>query len=304
MPETNSLDGAHTRFNLPGVTFAAGEGGLPRISVSTAAAEAHVYLHGGHVTHYQPRGGRPVLFMSGKSQFAAGKAIRGGVPVIFPWFGAKAGDPKAPAHGFARTQPWQVRDVRRRGDEAVTVSLWLTPTPASRALWPHEFELTLDVTVGAALEMALTVRNAGTASFTFEEALHTYLSVGDVRNATIDGLGGREYIDKVDGGRRKTQPPGAFGISGETDRVYLHTTDTVTVSEPRGRRLVISKHNSNATIVWNPWVAKAAAMADFGDNEWPGMICIETANCADHAVTLGPGSSHVMEAVIASEEPR
>src|SRR5687768_17442436 len=148
------------RLKTPGVSFETAQGGLPRISTSTPAAEAHVYLHGAHVTHYQPRGRRPVLFMSGSSHFAAGKPIRGGVPVIFPWFGPNAKDPKAPAHGFARTQAWEVRDVKRRdGDGAVTVSLALSPTEVSRKLWPHEFELLFDVTVGPALEMALHVRN-------------------------------------------------------------------------------------------------------------------------------------------------
>jgi glucose-6-phosphate 1-epimerase len=292
------------RFNIPGVKFETGQGGLPRVSVSTPAAEAHVYLHGAHVTHFQPRGQRPVLFMSGSSHFAPGKPIRGGVPVIFPWFGANAKDPKAPAHGFARTQPWDLREVKRRGgDGTVTVSLALKPSPASRALWPHEFEATFDVTVGPALEMALHVRNTGDSAFTFEEALHTYLALGDVRKVTVEGLAGREYIDKVDGAKRRKQPPGPMRIEGETDRVYLNTPDTVTVNEAPsgaagGRRLSVSKQNSAATVVWNPWVAKAAAMADFGDDEWPGMICVETANVADHAVTLAPGQSHVMRAVV------
>jgi glucose-6-phosphate 1-epimerase len=289
------------RFATPGVTFEPGQGGLARVSVATPAADAHVYLHGAHVTHYQPRGRRPVLFMSGSSHFAPGKPIRGGVPVILPWFGANAKDAKAPAHGFARTQAWNLREVKRReGDGAVNVSLSLRPSPASHALWPHEFEATFDVTVGAALEMALHVRNTGASAFTFEEALHTYLAVNDVRKVTVEGLAGRQYIDKVDGAKRKTQPPGAMRIEGETDRVYLNTPDTVTVNEqtPGGRRLSVWKQNSAAIVVWNPWVAKAAAMADFGDDEWPGMICVETANVADHAVTLAPGQSHVMRAVV------
>jgi glucose-6-phosphate 1-epimerase len=292
------------RFGTPGVTIQQGQGGLPRVAVSTPEAEAHVYLHGAHVAHYQPRGQRPVLFMSGSSHFAPGKAIRGGVPVIFPWFGANAKDPKAPAHGFARTHLWDLREVKRReGDGAVTVSLSLKPSPASRALWPHEFEATFEVTVGPALEMALHVRNSGDAAFTFEEALHTYLAVNDVRNVTVEGLAGREYIDKVDGAKRKKQPPGPMRIEGETDRVYLNTPDTVTVNEaspgPGGRRrLSVSKQNSAATVVWNPWIAKAAAMADFGDYEWTGMICVETANVAEHAVTLAPGQTHVMRAVV------
>jgi D-hexose-6-phosphate mutarotase len=273
--------------------------------VKTPVAEGHVYLHGGHVTHYQPRGRGPVLFVSGESHFAAGKAIRGGVPVIFPWFGAKADDPKAPQHGFVRSQPWELRNVAAGQGGAVAVRLAFGPTAETRKVWPHEFELHYTITFGAALEMSLQVRNTGETPFRFEEALHTYLAVADVRKATIEGLGGREFIDKVDGFGRKTQPPGPFTLDGETDRVYLNTPDTVVVNdrhatEPAGgvRMLSVEKQGSGSTIVWNPWIAKAKAMADFGDDEWPRMLCVETANAADNAITLPPGQSHTMRAAM------
>lgn len=286
------------QFPLPGVTIEPGQGGLPRVAVRTPVAEADIYLHGAHVTHFQPRGQKPVLFTSAKSHFAAGKAIRGGVPMIFPWFGPKADDAKAPQHGFVRSVPWTLAGVSQAGD-AVAVKLTFGPSDATRQVWPHEFELAYTVTVGRTLELALEVKNTGPTPFTFDEALHTYLAVADVRRATIDGLGGREFIDKVDAARRKTQPPGPFEIEGETDRVYLNTPDPVVVADPAGgRRLTVAKSGSNATVVWNPWVAKAKALADFGDDEWPGMVCVETVNAADNAVTLPPGQTHVMRATI------
>jgi glucose-6-phosphate 1-epimerase len=293
------------RFSVPGVTVEPGQGGLTRVTVETAIAAGHVYLHGAHVTHYQPRGRGPVLFVSGKSHFAAGKAIRGGVPVIFPWFGAKADDPKAPQHGFVRNVPWKLRGITAGPDGAVAVTFAFGPSAETRKVWPHEFELLYAITFGAALEMSLQVRNAGTTPFRYEEALHTYLAVADVRKATIEGLGGREFIDKVDGFRRKTQPPGPFTLDGETDRVYLNTPDTVVVNdrnatEPAGgvRMLSVEKQGSASTIVWNPWIAKAKAMADFGDDEWPRMLCVETANAAENAVTLQPGKTHTMRAAV------
>ena len=156
------------------------------------------------------------------------------------------------------------------------------------------------MSVGAALEMALEVVNTSPGDIRFEEALHTYLAVGDISRTTIDGLAGRTFIDKVDKAQRKTQPTGAFALNGETDRVYLDTPDTVTVNDgANGRKLVVSKSGSASTVVWNPWTAKAKAMADFGDDEWPGMLCIETANAADNAVTLAPGARHTMRATIA-----
>ena len=292
----------NARFGVPGVAVVeAGRNGMPRVRVTSPAAEAEVYLHGAHVTHFQPRGQKPVLFMSGESLFDPAKAIRGGVPLIFPWFGPNAANPKAPQHGFARTTTWTIRDVRHDSTGgAVTLVLSLAASDLSRGHWPHEFEATYTVTVGAALDMALEVVNRSQSEIGYEEALHTYLAVGDIRRTRIDGLAGREYLDKVDKASRKTQPAGAFTLSGETDRVYLNTPDTVTVDdEANGRRLVVSKRGSDATVVWNPWVAKAKAMADFGDDEWPGMLCVETANAAENAVKLAPGQRHVMGATVA-----
>ncbi len=176
--------------------------------------------------------------------------------------------------------------------------------PALSRWWPSPFELTYLVTVGPSLDLALTAKNTGDAPFTFDEALHTYLSVGDVRAIQIDGLAGKEYLDKTDGQRRKTQPSAPIVIEGETDRLYVNTTDTVTVSAagPGGApgTVVVAKEGSASTVVWNPWVAKSKAFTDFGDDEWPGMVCIETVNAADNSITLAPGAAHTMKASIRS----
>jgi len=127
-----------------------GEGGLPRAALRTAAGEAHVYLHGAHVTHWQPRGGAPVLFMSAHARFAPDAAIRGGVPVIFPWFGPRAGDPRSPGHGFARRRPWRLE--RESGQDVV---LALEADASTRATWPHDFALRLHVALDTALTMTL-----------------------------------------------------------------------------------------------------------------------------------------------------
>jgi glucose-6-phosphate 1-epimerase len=143
------------------------------------------------------------------------------------------------------------------------------------------------------------VHNTSNRDFTFEQALHTYLAVGDVRQVWIDGLSGREFLDKTDTMRRKTQPLGAITIVGETDRVYLNTPDTVSVSDPElSRKLLVEKSGSKTTVLWNPWTAKARAMADFGNEEWPEMLCVETANAAENAVTLAAGKSAQMKARI------
>jgi D-hexose-6-phosphate mutarotase len=279
-----------------------GSGGLDRVVIEGADAEAHVYLHGAHVTHFQPRGARPVLFVSRKSHFEAGvpgKPIRGGVPVCFPWFGPKAGDAAAPMHGFARLLAWELDDAERDGQGRVRVSFRLGADDFTRKLFPRDFTAMFEVTVDARLRMELIVRNAGREPVTFEEALHSYFAVGDARRITVGGLEGAPYIDKTEAFARKPGEPAPIALTRETDRVYPGARGTATIDDPAwGRRIVVEKAGSATTVVWNPWIAKAKAMADFGDDEWTEMVCVETANAMDDAVTIGPGETHAVSATI------
>jgi glucose-6-phosphate 1-epimerase len=291
------------KFGVAGALGFEDKGGLLRAVVATPRAEGDVYLQGAHVARYRPAGQQhPVLFVSARSAYAAGKAIRGGVPLIFPWFGAKADNPAAPQHGFARVAAFEVESARGQGDGTVTLTLRLEADAASRKSWPHDFVARYRVTMGDTLEMAFEVENRSAGPFTYEEALHTYLTVGDVRKATIGGLAGTAFIDKVDGFKRKREGAAPILLGGETDRVYLDTPATCVVDDPvLGRRLVVDKQGSASTVVWNLWADKAKAMADFGDDEWPQMVCVETANAADNAVTLAPGAKHEIRAVIRAE---
>ncbi len=290
-----SLSDLQRRFGVPGVVkIDEGRGGLPRVAVTSDLASAEIYFHGAHLTQFQPRGAKPVLFMSEKSHFDAAKPIRGGVPLIFPWFGPRAGSPDSPPHGFARIRAWELESCSQQADGAVRVVFTLAADDATKTLWPSDFNLRMVFSLGRALEMELEVR-AETTPLTFEEAFHTYLVVGDVRQASLEGLENVEYIDKVDGFKRKTQPAEAVRITGETDRVYLNTGSACRVVDPvLGRTLLLEKKHSATTVVWNPWIAKAKAMADFGDEEWPHMLCVETANAGDAAVKLDAAQTHRM----------
>jgi glucose-6-phosphate 1-epimerase len=281
-----------------GARLERGTGGLERLSLSALDGEAVVYLQGAHVAHFQPTGERPVLWMSTHSRFAAGQPIRGGVPICFPWFGPKKGAPDAPMHGFARILPWSVAAVEAEGGSR-RATLDLTAEAAARGGFPHELALSLTLRVGRALRMELTVRNTDAAARTFEAALHSYLAVSDVRQVRIRGLEGAAYLDKTAGMARQAGADDPIAITAETDRVYLGSAGTVTIEDPGWRRrIVVGKSGSSTTVVWNPWVAKAKAMPDFGDEEWPGMVCVETANVLDDAVTLAPGATHVMTATL------
>lgn len=290
------LDRLNERFGIAGVArFEAGPGGLARITVTASSAEGQLYLHGAHVTHYRPAGQAPLLFLSSRSSFVSDTAIRGGVPVIFPWFGRKAGDPSAPDHGVARTAAWAIESVERDGDGAVAVTLALDANAGTRSAWPHEFGLRYRAVFGARLELTLEVENRSSEAFLFEEALHTYLMVGDVGEATVSGLEGTTYIDKVDGMARKVLGAEPWRLRERTDRVFLETGAVCSVVDSvLARRLTLDKHGSATTVVWNPWAELAMTMADLGPDEWRSMLCVETANAADNAVTLTSGGRHSM----------
>jgi glucose-6-phosphate 1-epimerase len=303
MSDPKLIGSLNERFAVAGVLkFEAGSGGLIRAAIGGRAAEGHVYLHGAHVTHHRPAGRQPLLFLSERSQFVSGKAIRGGVPVIFPWFGARAGHPEAPDHGFARTSEWMVDSVEQANDGSVAITLVFEADDTTRRTWPHAFRVRHRVVFGERLEMTLEVENRSGNAFDFEEALHTYHLVDDVGQVSIDGLGGSVYIDKTDDMRRKTLAAGPLRLNGTTDRVFLDTRSTCTITDPvLARRIVVEKTGSATTVVWNPWREKASAMADLGDDQWRSMLCVEAANAADNAVHLAGGERHAMRVVIGAE---
>jgi glucose-6-phosphate 1-epimerase len=299
---TDLIQDLNARFAIADqASFAAGPGGFPIVSVRNAHADAAIALQGADVTSFQPHGQEHVLFLSRHAVYAPGKAIRGGIPICWPWFGPHPTDPTKPDHGFARTRPWSVLDTTAMPDGATRVRLGLTDDAATRALWPHAFALELTVTVGATLEVTLVARNTGHEPFVCGGALHSYFRVGDATAITIQGLEETAYVDKVDGGRLKVQQ-GTVTIAGETDRVYTDTTAVcVIVDSTLGRRVTVAKEGSRSTVVWNPWCDKARRLADLGDDEYTEMVCVEVANAGDDTVTVAPGGEHRLGTTIGAE---
>lgn len=292
---------APVQTTLPAaVRVTEGAGGLPLVDIKGRLATAQIYFNGAHLAAWQPAHAlAPVLWTSRESEFAAGKPIRGGVPVCFPWFAAHASDKTAPGHGFARIRDWTLTSAEERPDGTVAVAFDLGSDAPLSTAWPHAFRVSYRLAIGSTLSMALEVRNPGAAPFTFEEALHTYFAVQDVRDVRITGLEGAEFLDKVAGYARRREGRDPIRIVAETDRIYLNTQAACTIHDPgKRRRITIAKTGSDTTVVWNPWVERARAIADLGDLEWPEMLCIETCNVNVHAVTLKPGASHTMTATI------
>ncbi len=293
------LEKLQQRFGIRGLArIEAGPGGLPRVNVTSPQAEGSIYLHGALVAQYKPVGQTQVLFTSEKSHFSPNKPIRGGAPICFPWFGGKSGDDAAPSHGFARLLEWQLESITAVADGVATV-LTLNSSGLTKQWWPHDFEMRYTVVIGRSLRMQLQVKNIGQTPIVFEEALHTYFRVTDVRQVSVEGLEGATYIDKADQWHAKIEQESRVRFTGETDRIYLNTQNRNVLRDPLARRhILIHKEHTNDTVVWNPWIERAKAIADFGDDEWSQMICIESANVGDYAIELAPGQSHTLSTVI------
>lgn len=281
--------------------FTAGPGEMPIAQIDNQHATAQIALNGAHVYGFQPHGQAPVLWLSSLANFAPGKPIRGGIPVIWPWFGPHPTAPDSPMHGFVRKLPWEVIASEALADGGTRVQFGFSADADSQPLWPHLIDLTYTVTVGEALTIELVVNNQADEAISFTDALHTYFQVGDVAQITLFGLEETDYLDKVEDFARKHQQ-GPIRIDGPTDRVYVDTATECVIDDPAlGRRIHIRKAGSDTTVVWNPWIETAKAMADFRDDEYPQMLCVESANAANDVVVLEPGESHRLKARIAVE---
>lgn len=286
-------------LGIPGcVLFTEGQGGLPKLEINTAWSRAEVYLHGAHITQFQKKEEPPILFLSEQSRFVEGTPIRGGIPIIFPWFGSRQGQP---SHGFARNQTWELRDVRKMPGGEVNLRLALPDSPAAAAF--PKFSVNYSVTVGKTLAAELTVANLSRQDFVFEDCLHSYFAVGDIAAVSVTGLKDTIYLDQTENFARKTEQAEDIKISQETDRTYLHTTATVDIIDTNLRRRIrIDKTGSRSTVVWNPWIEKSKKLPDFGDDEYKQMICVESGDVADNRITLRPGQSTTLKIEISTED--
>lgn len=286
----------HRFANADFLTFSEKSPGFIAVEVKTAFSTATVALQGAHVLAWQPKGQKPVIWLSKAAKFVPGKSVRGGVPICWPWFGPHATDATYPGHGFARTIPWSLLDARKLPDGRVRLEFAPELNDAARTQWPHASSVKYSVTLGQELVVALATKNIGDTPFVLGQALHTYFVVGDIRQASVAGLEGRTHIDKVAGGKRRKQK-GAVTFTGETDRIYLDTAGCCGIVDPVLKRtILITSTGSRSTVVWNPWEEKAAKMGDFGkEGQWK-MVCVETANAADDVITLAPGETHRMTA--------
>lgn len=292
----NEIADLNKRFAVPDhLCFEPAPDGRALARIDNRHASAAVALQGSQLLAWQPNNADPVIWLSKAALFAPGKAIRGGAPVCWPWFGAHAEHNDWPAHGFARTAVWQVQECLGLDDGSTRLSLALPAAQIPSRLWPHPTSLQCRITVGDTLEIELVTQHQGQQPVTLSEALHTYFNVSDVRQISVTGLDGCDYLDKVDDFRRKRQA-GAVTFAGEVDRIYLDSRADCLILDPGlARQIRISKQGSDSTVVWNPWTEKAARMGDLGEDGYLTMVCVESANAAENAVTLAPGDEHRLQ---------
>jgi len=280
------------------VAIVDGHGGLPKVFVTTPVSTAEVYPHGAHLTHFQKQNEPPMIFMSRKSAFAPGKAIRGGVPICFPWFGNRDGEP---SHGFARTTEWQLVKTAAAPDGAVALHFALPQIPGREA-WKN-LRTEFIVTVGTSLTMELIAANESCDEpVEFENCLHTYFNVSDIAAVSLTGLQNASYLDNAAGGNgeRKTQGEAMLHIGRETNRLYLDTTSAVDIRDEQFKRTVcVEKSGSHSTVVWNPWTTQKLP-DDFDPAEHKTMVCVESGNVKQNRISLAPGKSSALKVVLRS----
>lgn len=283
-PATSSPDVDGVRIG----TFA----GYPAVLVDTAYARAAIALHGGHLLSYVPSGGEDVLWLSPRLADAPA-AIRGGVPVIWPFFGRQGQTNDVPSHGFVRTVRWQLVDAARDAGGSVTLTL-APPRHADLGL-----ELRMHLRIGTTLEQTLETTNTGDAPVAFTQALHSYFRVSDVAGVRVEGLDGLRFLDKNDGYAAHAQR-GDWVLDdardpGRSDYIYADAGGRYRLDDPGlERRIELTTSGSRSLVVWNPGEVSAERSSDMNDGAWRGFLCLEAANAGADVVQLAPGGTHTL----------
>jgi D-hexose-6-phosphate mutarotase len=269
--------------------------GFKYLEIENSSATAKVALQGGHLFHYQVHGQEPLLWLSEKSYFETGKAIRGGVPICWPWFGKHSSNSALPQHGFARTSEFTLLEVNEKDTSCTELTLQLESSAASFALWPYHFQLQLHISIGQSLTIALTTSNCGSSDFTISSALHTYYMVSEIGNTSIKGLDGLKYRNFLTSTCAKQD--GLLIINEEVDRVYDGINTPLTLND-LNRSIQISSMGSSSAVIWNPWKDKSRQINDMADDAYKTMLCIETAIVGNDSRKILAGSQHILKATI------
>ncbi len=295
---TQSLDDLTAILSgSPELSVTVPEPGFPVIEVHTSVSSATVAVQGAQVLAWAPTDHPPVLYLSPKARMQPGTPVRGGIPICWPWFGEHSEDPELPSHGFARTRFWELVSGTMEGRMAVLV-FRLVSDEVTRALFPHDFELTATIKVADKLRVKLQMKNTGEDLYKVSCALHTYLSLGDIERIQLEGVKGSHYLDRLGGDAEPVYQEKNLQIKGEVDRIYQSMSSVLIRDLDRYRSVFVDKAGSRSTVIWNPWKEKSKALPDLPDKGYKEFVCVECANAGSDKPTLRPNGSHTLETVI------
>lgn len=269
---------------------------LEIIVIEHPQVRAAVALQGAHLLSWQPEGSQPVLWLSDKTAFHKGTALRGGVPVCWPWFGP-AEDSSLPAHGFARNQSWTL-SAYHEDTHGVVLTFELKNSPETLKLWPHEFTLYARFKLGKTCEIELEAHG----NFEVTSALHSYFTVGDIADVKISGLG-QPYLDKVLGGSEGQLAEGIQTFPDRTDRVYLAPDACSVIHDASLQRSInVIHHHHHNVVAWNPGPALSVSMDDLSDDGYKTFVCVETACVTATQTATGDKPARLAQTLRLSEK--
>jgi glucose-6-phosphate 1-epimerase len=288
------------RFGALGrIAFRTDETGLPVVALINKYGAAEVSLYGAHVLGYRPVGFAPLLFLSKLSAFEPGKAIRGGIPVCWPWFGPHPTDAARDKHGFARNLQWDL-DATEYTGETTTLRLSLKDSEFTRRIWDYAFTLKLSITLDQSLNLELITENTDTKSFSISKAFHPYFQVGDIDQVRIFGLDQAACSDRIT--CEDCKQVGVLGISGQVDRTYTPEKNEVAIRDDKlNRAILLTFSGTRNLVVWNPWIDLARAIPDLEDTDYQKFVCVEPANVRETAIDLEPGERHTLKMSIQAQ---
>jgi len=271
---------------------------LEYLEFSNAKSSIKISLQGAHIFDFCVKGKKPLLFLSKTAKFKEGLPIRGGIPICWPWFGKHPTNSSLPNHGFARVSLWKHLLTQELSKDKTKIIMSLQSSPQSLAIWPYAFELILEIIISDILELSLITKNTGTKSFSLSQALHTYLLIEDIKQASIEGLDTKPYYNKLNDTYKNIQK-GKLLFTEEVDRVYEECTQTLRLKD-KNQDIFIQTQGSKAVVVWSPGEHFADYFSDLSG--YKTMLCIESANTLESEITLEPSQSHTLKSILSQKE--
>ncbi len=289
-----------SKFEIPNIVrLEESSAKLVKIIISNDHADAQIYLFGGNLVHFQPKGEEMVIFEGTRSEMIPDMTLHAGIPICWPWFGPHPTDSSKPQHGFARNKEWQVREVTQLLSGETKVILGLNEDRDTLELFPHAFDLELAFVIGKELSIDLRTTNSGDEAICFSQALHSYFWLSDIAETLICGVENTPFADITDPGMLKSETA-SLKIEGVINRVYLPTLARCEIIDSGlKRKIFIDKKGSNSTTIWNP--SANNNLHDLPGELYRKFVCIESCNTRTDSIALPSGATHHIRQIISLE---